>query len=63
MPTPIPTVDSVLEDTAVGCGRHQWLLDDGSMVELHASVLRPSLVAAYDRNDPNWPLCVHIEEA
>jgi hypothetical protein len=63
MTTPVPTVDDVLEDTAVGCGRHQWLLDDGSMVELHTSQLRPALEAAYDPGDTNWPLCVHIEEA
>ena len=63
MTIPVPTVDDVLDDTAVGCGRHQWRLDDGSMVELHTSVLRSSLAAAYDSNDPNWLLCVHIEEA
>jgi len=60
MTIPVPTVDDVLEDTAVGCGYHRWPLDDGSRIEVGASLLRPALEAAYDPGDPNWVAWVEI---
>jgi hypothetical protein len=59
----VPSVDDVLADTAIGCGCHQWFLDDGNMVEIHSSILKPALEAAYDESDPDWTLFVHIENA
>ena len=60
MTTPVPTVDDVLEDAAVGCGYYRWHLDDGSRIEVGDSLLRPFLDAAYDPNDPNWVAFVSI---
>lgn len=60
MTTPVPTVDDVLEQAAVGCGYYRWRLDDGSTIEVGADILRPALEAAYDRNDPNWVAFVEI---
>jgi len=60
MPISVPTVDDVLEETAVGCGYYRWHLDDGSMIELGIDELLPALEAAYDRNNPNWVAFVEI---
>jgi hypothetical protein len=59
----VPTVDEVLADTAIGNGYHAWILEDGDMIDIHRSILKPALEAAYDCDDPDWVVCVHIEEA
>jgi len=58
----VPTVDEVLADTAIGNGYHAWILEDGDMIDIHRSILRPALIAAYDDDEPDWPLFVYIEE-
>lgn len=55
----IPTVDDVLEDTAIGNGYHDFAVQGGT-IRLAEAELRPALEAVYDRNDPSWVMSVDI---
>jgi hypothetical protein len=59
MTQPIPTVESVLDDTRVAHRVHRWHAEGGT-IEVAADVLRPALEAAYDSTMPSWPAMVEI---
>jgi hypothetical protein len=61
MPEPVPTVDDILADTAIGCGLHRWAVEGGS-IQLSTDQLRPCLGEAYDAADPDWVALVDAEE-
>jgi hypothetical protein len=58
---PVPTVKQVLAFTAIGCGRHRWACEGGS-IEISSGDLRPLLEDAYDSTCPNWMAFVDTEE-
>jgi hypothetical protein len=59
-PDPVPTVDDVLAQTAIGCGMHRWAVIGGS-ITLTTDQLRPLLEEAYDPADPDWEAMVDAE--
>jgi hypothetical protein len=61
MPEPVPTVDEVLADTAIGCGWHHWAVEGGS-ITVTTTMLRRFLEEAYDAANPDWVAFVDVEE-
>jgi hypothetical protein len=59
-PDRIPTVDKVLDDSAIGGGFHRWAVIGGSIM-LSTDQLRPLLEEAYDPNMPDWVALVDVE--
>jgi hypothetical protein len=57
----VPTVEQVLENTAIGCDMHSWACEGGS-IEISSEDLRPLLESAYDSTCPNWMAFVDTEE-
>ena len=60
-PERAPTVDELLESTAIGNGFHDWATD-GGVIRLTTEQLRPELEAAYDETMPNWPALVALDD-
>jgi hypothetical protein len=56
----IPTVDDILNQTAVGCGWHDWPTEGGT-IRVSTEQLRPALEAAYDCTTAAWPSMVEID--
>jgi|688.fasta_scaffold05431_11 hypothetical protein len=56
----VPTVDEILESTAVGNGFHDWGVEGGT-VRVSRAQLLPALEAAYDPSMPDWPVMVDID--
>ena len=56
----VPTVEQVLDSTAIGGGFHVWAVIGGS-ITLTTDVLRPLLEEAYDPNMPDWVALVDVE--
>jgi hypothetical protein len=52
-PEPVPTVEQVLADTAIGCGLHRWAVEGGS-IQLSTDQLHPCLEEAYDWGGLGW---------
>ena len=61
-PEPVPTVDDLLAQTAIGNGFHQWRVEGGA-ITISLNELRQALEAAYDPCMPNWPAMVEIDDA
>jgi hypothetical protein len=60
----VPTVEDLLESTAIGCGKHQWCIPyDGGVITVTRDELRQALEDAYDPLMPNWPAMVEIDDA
>lgn len=57
----IPTVESVLSSTAVGCGWHDWPIEGGSIM-VDTATLRHTLEMAYDDTMADWPALVELPE-
>jgi hypothetical protein len=57
----VPTVDEMLESTAVGNGFHDWGVE-GGVIRVTAAELRPVLEAAYDSSNPNWVALIDCDE-
>ena len=61
-PTPTaPTVQELLDSTAIGNGLHSWHVD-GGVVDLATERLRPLLEAAYDPSMPAWPSLITYDK-
>ena len=59
----VPTVEDLLESTAIGCGKHQWCIPyDGGVITVTRAELRLALEDAYDPGMPNWPAMVEIDD-
>lgn len=56
-----PTVEELLDSTAIGNGLHSWHVD-GGVLDLTTEHLRPLLEAAYDPNMPAWPSLITYDE-
>jgi hypothetical protein len=57
----VPTVEEMLESTAVGNGFHDWGVE-GGIVRVSKTQLLPALEAAYDPSMPDWPAMVDIDD-
>lgn len=62
MNPPVPTVEEVLSQTAVGNGFHEFAVEGGIALFAKASLKR-ALEEAYDPMMPNWPAMVEINDA
>ena len=58
----VPTVESLLAQTSIGNGLHDWRADGGS-IRVTRAVLRQALEAAYDSTMPDWPGMVELDDA
>jgi hypothetical protein len=56
----VPTVEQMLNATAIGGGFHRWGVIGGS-ITLTTDQLRPLLEEAYDPNIPDWVALVDVE--
>jgi hypothetical protein len=56
----VPTVEQVLDDSAIGGGFHCWAVIGGS-ITLSTDRLRFLLEEAYDPNMPDWVALVDTE--
>jgi hypothetical protein len=56
----VPTVERILDATAIGGGFHSWPVIGGS-ITLTTDQLRPLLEEAYDPNMPDWVALVDVE--
>jgi hypothetical protein len=56
----VPTVEQVIDDSAIGGGFHRWAVIGGS-ITLTTDQLRPLLEEAYDPNMPDWVALVDLE--
>ena len=54
-----PTVEEMLESTAVGNGFHDWGVEGGK-IRVTEGQLRPALEAVYDSTNPDWFTMVDI---
>jgi len=59
-PEQAPTVDELMDSTAVGGGFHDWATD-GAVIRVTAEQLRPALESAYDPGMPNWMALVDLD--
>jgi hypothetical protein len=57
-----PTVDDLLQSTAIGNGLHDWHCEGGT-IRVSTDDLRQALEDAYDPMMPNWPALVEIDDA
>jgi hypothetical protein len=57
-----PTVDDLLQSTAIGNGLHDWPCSGGA-IRVSTDDLRQALEDAYDPMMPNWPALVEIDDA
>ena len=57
----VPTVDEMLDCTAVGNGFHDWAVE-GGVIRVTTDELRPVLEAAYDSSNPNWVALIDWDE-
>ena len=55
----VPTVEEMLESTAVGNGFHDWGVE-GGIVQVTEDQLRPALEAVYDSANPDWFTMIDI---
>jgi len=56
----IPTVEDVLNQTAVGCGWHDWPTSGGT-IRVTTEQLRTALEAGYDPAMAGWHSMVEID--
>ena len=56
----VPTVEQILDATAIGGGFHVWAVIGGCN-RLTTDQLRPLLEEAYDPNMPDWVALVDVE--
>lgn len=56
-----PTVEELLDETAIGCGLHRWAVEGGS-IEVSTSELRPVLEEAYDPIMPDWAALISYDD-
>ena len=57
----MPTVIEILNDTAIGDGRNEWIVN-GVILHPHRHELRDRLEEAFDPFDRNWPENVKLTE-
>jgi len=57
----IPTVEDLLQSTAIGWGKHQWRIDC-SVITVDHNELREALEDAYDPTMPSWPAMVQLDD-
>jgi hypothetical protein len=57
----VPTVEEMLESTAVGNGFHDWGVE-GGIVRVSKTQLLPALEAAYEPCMPAWPVMVDMDD-
>jgi hypothetical protein len=57
--TTAPTVDDLLNSTAIGNGQHRWSVEGGA-ITVDRATLRQALENAYDSSMPDWPAMVEL---
>ena len=58
--TTTPTVDDLLDSTAISNGQHRWNVEGGA-VTVDRATLRQALEDAYDPSMPDWPAMVELD--
>lgn len=57
----VPTVEQVLENTAIGCGRHVFAVE-GGILRTSTETLRAVLEAHYDPGMANWLALIGVSD-
>jgi len=57
----VPTVDELLDSTAIGCELHRWSIEGGA-IDVPTDELRPVLEEAYDPNMPDWAALINYDD-